>query len=181
MSSDGGWTSTSMPYLAPRAAGAPDAWSAEASGAGRRGSQRILRAGEAVAPTEVAAALGLTPGAVVVVRRRIIELDGDPVELTDTYYPAAIAAGTPLAGTGKIKGGAVTLLAALGHVGVRVVENVTARLPDAEEIEQLRLAAGEPVLRLARTTYDAADRPVQADVMVMPAGRQQLQYEIRIG
>ncbi|MFJ8161407.1 UTRA domain-containing protein [Streptomyces sp. NPDC096136] len=75
----------------------------------------------------------------------------------------------------------MTLLAALGHVGVRVVETVTARMPDEEEYERLRLGLGQPVLQLARTTYDSADRAIQADVMVMPAGRQQLRYEIRLG
>ncbi|MGW7459160.1 GntR family transcriptional regulator [Streptomyces sp. NPDC054797] len=179
--SSSGWTSTSMPYLTPRNAGDTDAWTEEAKEAGRRGSQRIIHAGEAEAPADVALALGLTAEATVVVRRRIIELDGEPTELTDTYYPAAIAAGTPLAGTGKIRGGAVTLLATLGHVAVRVVENVTARMPSAEECEHLHLGAGEPVLQLTRTTYDSADGPIQADVMVMPASRQQLRYEIRIG
>ncbi|MGW3326093.1 UTRA domain-containing protein [Streptomyces virginiae] len=109
-------------------------------------------------------------------RRRLIELDDEPTELTDTYHPRAIAVGTA-----KIRGGAVTLPAALGHVGVRVVEDVTAQIPLEEERERLRLGAGEPVLRLARTTYDATDRPIQADVMLMPAGRQQLRYEIRLG
>ncbi len=170
-----------MPYLAPGAPGAPDAWTKEARAAGRRGSQRIVRAGETPAPEEVALMLGLPPGEPVVVRRRIIELDGEPTELTDTYYPADIAAGTALTGTAKIPGGAVTLLAALGHTGARVVETVTARMPGDGERQQLHLGEGEPVLRLARTTYDSADRAIQADVMVMPAGRQQLRYEIRLG
>lgn len=170
-----------MPYLASRAPGTGDAWTEEAARAGRRGTQRVVHAGEAAAPATVAAMLGLTDGATVVIRRRIIELDGEPTELTDTFYPAPIAAGTALAGTAKIRGGAVTLLASLGHIGVRVVENVTARMPSADEAAQLRLDAGEPVLQLARTTYDAADRAIQADLMVMPAGRQQVQYEIRIG
>ncbi|APU44277.1 MULTISPECIES: UTRA domain-containing protein [unclassified Streptomyces] len=179
--SGSGWTSVSMPYLAPRAAGAGDTWAEEAARAGRRGTQRIVHAGEAAATAGVAAMLELAEGSPVVVRRRLIELDGEPVELTDTYYPVEIAAGTALAGTAKIAGGAVTLLAALGHTGVRVVENVTARTPSNDEREQLRLGAGEPVLRLARITYDAADRAIQADVMLMPAGGRQLQYEIRIG
>ncbi|MFE2288312.1 GntR family transcriptional regulator [Streptomyces sp. NPDC059443] len=178
--SGSGWTSTSMPYLTPRAPGDTDAWTEEASAAGHRGGQRILHAGVVEAPSAVAHMLGLPDRAAVAVRRRIIELDGTPTELTDTYYPADIAMGTPLAGTAKIRGGAVTLLAALGHVGARAVENVTARMPTAEEREQLRLGPGEPVLRLARTTYDAADRAIQADVMVMPAGHQQLRYEIRL-
>lgn len=164
----------------PRATGVADAWTDEAEAAGRRGGQRILHAGEVDVPAEVARMLTLTGAETVVVRRRIIELDGEPTELTDTYYPADIAAGTPLAGTAKIRGGAVTLLAGLGHIGVRAVENVTARMPGPEELEQLRLGAAEPVLQLARTTYDSAGRPIQADLMVMPAGRQQLRYEIDI-
>ncbi|MER6198904.1 UTRA domain-containing protein [Streptomyces sp. NPDC001586] len=175
------WTSQSMPYLAARPPGAPDAWTDEAAEAGRRGSQRVLHAGETTAPAAVAVMLDLTAGSTVVARRRLIELDHAPTELTDTYYPPDIAVGTALAGTAKIRGGAVTLLAALGHVGVRVVEKVTARMPDDQECAQLRLAPAEPVLQLARTTYDSADRAIQAEIMVMPAGRHQLRYEIRIG
>ncbi|MFD7097836.1 GntR family transcriptional regulator [Streptomyces xanthophaeus] len=178
--SGNGWTSTSMPYVSPRAAGDTDAWTEEARAGGRRGGQRILYAGEAGAPPEVARMLGLADGEPVVVRRRLIELDGEPTELTDTYYPAVIAAGTPLARTAKIRGGAVTLLASLGHVGARVVENVTAHMPDDDDREQLHLGAAEPVLKLARTTYDASNRPIQADLVLMPGGRQQLRYEIRL-
>ncbi|MDT9682069.1 UTRA domain-containing protein [Streptomyces sp. TRM76323] len=181
MSGTGDWVSTSMPYLAPRAKGQGDAWAEEAAAHGRRGTQRIVFAGELPAGEEVAALLGLTAGEPVVVRRRIIELDGEPCELTDTYYPVDIARGTPLAGTAKIRGGAVTLLAALGHAGVRVREDVTARLATDEECDLLELSPGQPVLRLARQTLDARDRPVQADLMTMPAHRQRLRYEMRIG
>ncbi|MFE0102747.1 UTRA domain-containing protein [Streptomyces sp. NPDC059009] len=175
------WASTSMPYLTPRAQGEADAWGAEAAARGGKGTQRITHAGEEPAPDEVAALLGVGSGDTVVVRRRIIELDGDPCELTDTYYPLDIAHGTPLAETGKIRGGAVTLLAGLGHIGVRVREDVTARMPDADERAALRLGRAEPVLRLSRVTLDAHDRAIQADLMVMPAHRQLLRYEIRIG
>ncbi|MGC0205113.1 GntR family transcriptional regulator [Streptomyces levis] len=175
------WVSTSMPYLAPRERGQSDAWSADAAAQGRRGSQRIVHAGEVPAPPEVARLLGLPDGDQVVVRRRLILLDDEPNELTDTYYPTAIARGTPLAGTAKIRGGAVTLLAELGHVGALVREDVTADLPEAAEREALRLTPTEPVLRLTRLTLDRDDRPIQVDRMVMPARRQQLRYEIRIG
>ncbi|MFD4786963.1 GntR family transcriptional regulator [Streptomyces sp. NPDC058459] len=179
--SDSRWVSASMPYLTPRNQGQTDAWGAEAAARGGKGGQRIVHAGEVPSSDEVAALLGMTAGEAVVTRRRVIELDGMPVELTDTYYPTAIARGTPLAERGKIRGGAVTLLAELGHLGVRVREDVTARLPDPEEREALRLDTGEPVLCLSRVTFDDADRPIQADLMLMPADRQQLRYEIRIG
>ncbi|WP_323185190.1 hypothetical protein [Streptomyces sp. NBC_01214] len=53
-------------------------------------------------------------------------------------------------------------------------------MPLDGEREQLCLGAAEPVLRLARTTNDAADSPVQADVMLRPTGRQQLRYKISL-
>ncbi|WP_274561068.1 GntR family transcriptional regulator [Streptomyces spiramyceticus] len=177
----GEWVSTSTPYLKPQAKGQPDTWGAEAASRGRRGTQRIVHAGEVVAPPEVAELLGVTEGEDVVVRRRMMYLDGQPCELTDTFYPSHIARGTRLAETAKIPGGAVTLLADLGHVGVRVREDVTARMPCAEEREALQTGPHEPVLQLTRITLDGHDRPIQVDMMTMPADRQRLRYEIRIG
>ncbi|MFE9098429.1 GntR family transcriptional regulator [Streptomyces sp. NPDC007264] len=179
--SDTMWVSTSMPYLTPREKGQPDAWEAEATLRGGKGSQRIAYAGETPAPNEVAGLLGLQAGDTVVVRRRIIELNGEACELTDTYYPASIARGTRLAVKRKIPGGAVSFLAERGHIGVRVREDVTAGMPSSEEREALRLDRDDPVLRLSRVTLDGDDRPVQVDMMVMPADRQRLRYEIRIG
>ncbi|GAA4794905.1 UTRA domain-containing protein [Streptomyces ziwulingensis] len=175
------WVSASLPYLMPRAEGQGDAWGAEAAARGGRGSQRIVHAGEVRAPDEVAALLGIEEGEPVVVRRRVILLDGRPNELTDTYYPMPIAQGTALARTAKIPGGAVTLLAELGHVGVLVTEDVVAGLPGEEERQTLETGPDEPVLRLTRLTLDRDDRPIQVDRMVMPASRQRLRYQIRIG
>ncbi|QDL72190.1 GntR family transcriptional regulator [Streptomyces malaysiensis] len=181
MASDA-WISSSMPYLRPvEAGGQGDAWGEEAAARGRRGTQRILHAGEVSAPAAVARLLGLENGDTVVVRRRIMYLDEEPCELTDSYYPAHIAAGTGLAGTAKIRGGAVGLLAELGHVGQRVREDVTARLPDARERELLRTGAEEPVLCLERVVLDEDKRPIQADLITMPAQRQRLRYELRMG
>lgn len=171
----------STPYLAASSGAPGDTWAAEAATEGRRGSQRIVQAGEVEAPVAVAELFGLGAGESVVARRRIMYLDAVPCELTDTYYPLGIAGGTGLAGTAKIPGGAVRLLAALGHVGVRVREEVTARRATGPEVEQLGLAAGDPVLQLTRLTLDEADRPIQVDVMAMPPQRQKLHYEIRIG
>ncbi|CAM5698174.1 hypothetical protein SANTM175S_04644 [Streptomyces antimycoticus] len=76
----------------------------------------------------------------------------------------------------------MALLAELGHVGRRVREDVTARMPgaDSEERELLRIGAGEPVLCLERVVLDGADRAIQADMITMPAKRQRLRYELRM-
>ncbi|MGW6721374.1 GntR family transcriptional regulator [Streptomyces sp. NPDC054995] len=173
--------SASTHYLAPTEADGGDVWSAEAASVGRRGTQKIVSAGEVAAPERVAGLLAVEQGGPVVARRRIMYLDGEPCELTDTYYPVEIARGTGLAGTAKIRGGAVRLLAELGYVGVRAREDVAARMPSENERASLSLKADEPVLELTRLTLDAAGRPVQADVMVMPPRGQKLRYEIRIG
>ncbi|NYE41254.1 DNA-binding GntR family transcriptional regulator [Streptomyces fulvorobeus] len=148
---------------------------------GRQGTQRIVCAGEVIAPDRVADLLGVERGRHVVERRRIMYLDGDPCELTDTYYPLEIARGTGLAGTDKIRGGAVRLLADLGYAGVRAQEDVVARMPSEGERLSLSLEAGEPVLELTRLTLSGDDRPIQMDVMVMSPRGQKLRYEIRIG
>jgi len=178
---DDAWVSTSMPYLRPVAGGQGDVWGQEAAARGRRGTQRIVGAGEVPAPDVVARLLGLAEGEQVVVRRRIMYLDEQPCELTDSYYPVRIAAGTALAGTAKIRGGAVALLAELGYVARRVQEDVTARMPDEEERKLLRADADEPVLRLERVVLDGELCPIQVDLITMPAHRQRLRYELTMG
>ncbi|MFH8567141.1 UTRA domain-containing protein [Streptomyces sp. NPDC017993] len=176
----GEWVSSSVPYLTPTAKGQPDAWGAEAAARGRRGTQRIVHAGEVPAPADIAELLGVAGGEGVVVRRRVMFLDDVPCELTDTYYPAQIARGTRLAGTAKIPGGAVSLLTSLGHVGARVQEDVIARLPSAEECAALRTGSNDPLLQLTRVTLDGSERPIQVDRMAMPGHLQRLRYEIGI-
>ena len=140
-----------------------------------------MHAREVPAPAGVAALLGVPEGATVVERRRLIYLDGDATEVTDSYYPVGIARGTPLAGTAKIPGGAVTLLASLGHTGHRVREEVSARMPTPAEREWLNLGALDPVLCLTRVTLDSQGQAFQVEVSVFRAAGQRLRYELGIG
>lgn len=174
------WVSASAPYVAPRHNGASDAWTEESAKHGHKGGQKLTFAGEIPAPELVAEAFGLTEGDVTVVRRRIITLDDEPIELTDTYYPVAIAAGTPLAEPSKIKGGAVTLLAQLGHSPGRIHEDVTARMPSQNERDALHLSSQDPVLILRRVTTNTEGAPIQVDLMTMPARGRHLNYEMQV-
>ncbi|MET8411117.1 UTRA domain-containing protein [Streptomyces sp. NPDC005195] len=173
------WISASEPYLAPRALGERDAWSEEAAGHGRKGGQELIFAGTAQAPSPVARALGVATGGGVVARKRIITLDGDPVELTDSYYPTSVASGTPLASAQKIKGGAVTLLANLGHHVTDIHEDISARMPTADERRLLHLEPDEPVLLLLRVHVAADGKPVQVDAITMPSRGRHLSYDLK--
>jgi GntR family transcriptional regulator len=175
------WIVSSLPYLSPREDGQADAWSEEAAQAGRSGTQRIREVVTDVPPAGVAAALGLPAGAPAVVRRRTMLLDGQPVELTDSWYPAVIAAGTALAAPGKIKGGAVTLLGRLGFAVHEAREDIMFRAATVAEAAELERLPGTPVIVLSRTCLTAAGTPFEASVMVMAAEGRHLRYRLMAG
>jgi GntR family transcriptional regulator len=175
------WIVNSLPYLSPRLEGQAEAWSEEAARAGRAGTQRIREVVTDVPPADVSLALGLPPGASAVVRRRTMLLDGQPVELTDSWYPAKIAAGTALAAPGKIRGGAVTLLGSLGYAVHEAREDITVRAAAAGEAAELGLPVGTPVIVLSRTCLTAEGTPFEASVMVMVAEGRHLRYRLTAG
>jgi DNA-binding GntR family transcriptional regulator len=141
------------------------------------GTNELREVGEIPAPPDIARDLSIEGGQHVVVRRRIVLLDGAPVELADSYYPASIACGTPLAQTGKIRGGAVRLLAELGHRVRKVEEAVSARPTTAIERNLLNLGETDWVLVLRRVVRDEAGTPFESTVMTMIASGRELRYE----
>lgn len=172
------WAGSSTPYIE---SGHGDAWGKEAAQQGQSGKQRILSAAEEPAPHAVAEALHLQPGAPVVARRRLILLDEKPVEVARSYWPTTIAAGTALAGTGKIRGGAVTLLAELGYQPGEVTEDVQTRPPTKEEAEALQLTDNsEWVLALTRTITTPDRQPYEVSVMVSPGRIGRLHYSMKV-
>ncbi|MEU8977623.1 UTRA domain-containing protein [Streptomyces sp. NPDC048309] len=174
------WESDSVAYVTPRGAGESDAWSQELEHQQRRGTQRIVDVRELEPPPSIAAALRLKTGETAVVRRRIMYLDDQPVELTDSYYPAAIARGTGLAEARKIPGGAVTLVANLGFAISEVSEDVTVDMPSPAVREALHLDEGEPVLVLTRTSATSEQQPVEVSQMTMLRGHR-LTYRTKVG
>lgn len=173
-------TSTSGPYLTPRIAQTGDAWASEAAAARRSGKQRISEVATLPASEDVAAALDIEVGTLVVVRRRVVLLDDQPVELADSYYPTAIAAGTALAEDRKIPGGAVTLLADLGYLAHHVAEEVSARRATQTERQALAVDEHAPVIVLTRISFTADSHPFEFAVMVCPADSRTYRYELRV-
>lgn len=177
----GDWVTVSAPYLTPRADGQRDAWTDEAAQRGRSGLQELREVAEVDPPEDVAEALRLAAGEKVVVRRRTMLLDGQPIELTDSHFPGRIARGTALAEHRKIHGGSVTLLADRGYVADKAVEEITFRPAAADEAELLGLPLEAPVIVLFRTVLTAEGVPFEVSVMTMvPEGRR-LRYQIRMG
>ncbi|MFK3981909.1 UTRA domain-containing protein [Micromonospora sp. NPDC050397] len=152
------WTSTSDPYVIP---GVGDAWATEAAARGRTGTQQLLGVETLVPDLAVRAALDLGEDDQAVVRRRLILEDDQPVELADSYYPVWLAGGTPLAENRKIRGGAVAVLAELGHSSATVTENITARQPTEAERTALGISDHEPLLVMKRLCRNGSGTPVE--------------------
>ncbi|MFI5491271.1 UTRA domain-containing protein [Actinoplanes sp. NPDC051859] len=157
-----------------------DAWAAEAAAQGKVGTQRLLVVETVPASDEVRTALRISAGAHVVVRRRLILADEKPVEVAASFYPASIAAGTPLAENKKIRGGAVRILADVGLPLEESIERVTAERPTAEDVVVLNIAADEPLIVIRRVSAPQGREPVEYAVNRMVSSRvTPLEYRMR--
>jgi len=145
----------------------------------RYGAKSKLIALEPVpAPAYIAERLGIERGTEVLLRRRLMERDGTPVEIVASYYPMEIAAGTELSSEAPLKGGSPAALERLGYPAERTTEWVFARLPLQAEVSLLRIAPTTPMLRLLRTVFAEDGRPVEAIEMVMDGERNVLRYDL---
>lgn len=129
-----------------------------------------------VRPTgDIALGLGLAEDERAVLRKRILRLDGEPVELDWSYYPLSIVAGSPLTRRQKIRGGAPQTLAELGFPQREMVDTVSVRMPTTEEIETLDLP-DVPVMRQFRVIYSDDRRVVEVSELIKGAHLYQLRY-----
>ncbi|WP_454857575.1 GntR family transcriptional regulator [Promicromonospora soli] len=127
-------------------------------------------------PRDVTVALRLADGETAVRRRRVLRHGGAPVELSASYYPTDLVAGTPLTRRAKVPGGAPGVLASLGRPERGFTDQVSARQPTTEEVDLLGLPDGVPVLRQLRTVLTDDDRPVEVSVLIKGAHLYELQY-----
>lgn len=132
---------------------------------------------EAAARYQVAAALDLAEGSHVLVRDRRYLLDGKPVMLGTSSYPADIARGTAIAEHDTGPGGVYKRLAELGHEPVRFREDIRGRMPSAPERDALELEPGTPVLTIFRTAFTADGTPVEFTEMTLDSATYVLRYD----
>ncbi|MFI7222487.1 GntR family transcriptional regulator [Nonomuraea angiospora] len=144
---------------------------------GPRGySYELLDVGEVQPPNDVAAAFAMPPGGSVIMRHRLLLHDGEPVELSWSYYPVDIAAGSPLASRKKIRGGAPQVLADLGFPERYFDDRISVRQPTVNEVEGLDLPADVPVFRQFRAVYSDFQRPVEISILIKGGHLYELSY-----
>lgn len=128
-------------------------------------------------PEAATRALRLGAGAQVLVRRRRYLVEGRPVQLAISYYPAELVAGTRVADPDTGPGGVYARLAELGHPPTAFTEELRARMPSPEERKGLELPDGNPVIVVMRTAFTEDGAPVELNEMVLDAASYVLQYD----
>lgn len=151
------------------------AFLSDAMAAGREASAEVEVA-RGVAPPEVAERLHLSQGDQVLIRRRRMLADGQPVQLATSYLPLQLVEGTQIEQADAGTGGTYARLEELGHRLGRFQEDLSARMPLPDEARALRLGAGVPVIRVVRTAFDEQGAPVEVNEMVLAADRYELTY-----
>lgn len=144
--------------------------------AGSAGSGTILDVERVPTPPAVATLLRTPPDTPALLRRQLIERDGEPSELISSWFPLDVAEGTDLAKPAPIPGGVYQHLHAVKRVRLdHIAERIRARLATAEESRLLNMAKRGAVLNLLLVVYDADDRPLEVVDAVLPGDLHELE------
>lgn len=114
----------------------------------------------------------------VVVRRRRYLLDGHPVEIAASYIPVDVAGGTKIEEPDTGPGGIYARLEEQGFTFGPFHEEIRARMPRPDEITELGLSPGVPVLDLVRVARDVGGRVLEVCETVMAADSFVLSYDL---
>ncbi|MDT0445954.1 GntR family transcriptional regulator [Streptomyces johnsoniae] len=132
---------------------------------------------------EVAAAHGLPEGAEVYARARLVKEDGQPTHTLTSYYRPEHVEGTrlvdPTPGPAG-RGGGFRVLYDAGYEPDEMKEELSARMPTAEEAKLLKLPPGEPVVELHRTTYTADGTVIEYAIGLHAASRFAWEYDFKL-
>jgi GntR family transcriptional regulator len=151
------------------------AFLSDALAAGREASAEV-EVVRGSAPADVAERLHLSEGELVLIRRRRMLADGQPVQLATSYLPIRLVEGSQIEQVDTGSGGTYARLEELGHRLGRFQEDVSARMPLPDEARGLQLSTGMPVIRVVRTAFDEQGAPVEVNDMVLAADRYELTY-----
>ncbi|MFE5755537.1 GntR family transcriptional regulator [Streptomyces massasporeus] len=154
-----------------------------ASGRGYRRNEQTQTVTRVVAPPEVAAAHGLPEGAEVYARARLVKEGDQPTHTLTSYYRPEHVEGTrlvdPTPGPAG-RGGGFRVLYDAGYEIDHMQERLFARAATPDEVKQLQLPPGEPVVELHRTTYTAEGTVVEFAIGVHAASRFAWEYDFKV-
>lgn len=155
----------------------------EASGRAWKREDQTNRVQRIEAADDVAAALGVEPGSPVYERARLVKEAGNPTHTLTSYYRPEHVEGTPIVDPAPgpaTPGGGFAVLTMQGLEPDHMTETFQARMPTPEELAELELPAGEPVVELHRTTYTVDSVPVEFARGIHAASRFSWSYSFKL-
>ncbi|GAB1824579.1 GntR family transcriptional regulator [Herbidospora cretacea] len=111
------------------------------------------------------------------IRRRRYNVDGRPVQLAVSHFPADLVEGTAITLPDTGPGGVYARLGDLGYLPAHFTEELRARMPQPQEAELLHLPPGNPIIVVVRTAYTSGGIPVELNEMTLDAASYVLQYD----
>jgi GntR family transcriptional regulator len=127
------------------------------------------------APAQVAAALGIEPGADVLRVKRVVRADGEPFAVVTVWVPGDL--GADLSRADVERSPFYDLLPLRGVELGRAIQTIDADALDTADARLLDVAVGTPVLICRRVTYAATGRAVLTSEHRYPSGRTHLEIE----
>ncbi|GAA3264308.1 UTRA domain-containing protein [Streptomyces lavendulae subsp. grasserius] len=162
-----------------RVPGAGNTFRSEAAAHGIAASWDSRTVPQAPAPERIAARLAIEPGAPCVMTRYEFMADGSPAELSESWEPLAITAGTPvvLPEEGEMRGaGVVARMRSIGITVASVVEVPRPSRADQNQANLLGISLGSLITQIERTYIDVDGRPVETADLVIPDSRYEIAY-----
>lgn len=107
----------------------------------------------------------------MLIRRRLMLVDGVPLRIATSYFLPNAPEADELSGDSFLGTGLQELFERHGRIFGRAEETLVARMPSDEEAELLAITVEEPVVEIARTSFDAGGEPVHTLQTICVAGR----------
>ncbi|MFF0243393.1 GntR family transcriptional regulator [Streptosporangium sandarakinum] len=136
----------------------------------------VIEAAALAAPNRIAVLLGLEPKGKAFLRRRLVSWDGEPTEMVSLWVPMELSQGTDLTSADPLPQGLREHLQS--RKGVRfdhVVEQITARMPTADEAKRLGMPKNTPLLAVYGAVRDASGKALAVVEVLLPADRHELE------
>ncbi|MGI9002630.1 MAG: GntR family transcriptional regulator [Pseudonocardia sp.] len=149
---------------------------------GKVGRFEVLSIQRMVPPPEVASRLDLpTDAESVLCRENVFWADSDPMQRVTTWIPWTIAEGTGLLDdeVGHPYG-IHGIFDDSGHTMVRMLDDISARMPTPDERARLQLPPGVPVIEVLHTSIDQDGRPYELTRFVLRSDRSERRYDIPV-
>lgn len=125
-------------------------------------TSQILDCRRTKAPADVAQALDLRAGDVVVNMRRVLSFDDMPTILDDIWLPGGAFKGLTMESLTRYRGPVYALFETeFGVSMVRAEEKLRAVAATAAQSDWLKVPVGSPLLQVERVSYTFGDRPME--------------------